>query len=318
MFSLFKKPPEIPEELDYLADDANPNLSVPNFSDADENLLSDMETHESDHEAPKKKLWPRLVLGAAVCAGAVITTYWTLNYIYAPVPAEIPSGDILASLSSNPSVAPPAISAPQQNISQSPKQTQAPPAPPASSPPNSPPPLASTPPTGSNSPIPPQNPVKPQQPQISDPLTSAPQVDDKQEPSQDVMSGIFGANPFVDLSSLRSMVTASAGTMDLPHFGGNGNMALPSIPRPDVSPDLLPSPGEIRTPPGPVGAGAYQPPTVGGLIRSSNGNTIAIMGDGAVLSEGDTYKGDRRVTFIGGDGIQFDDGNSISFGGQKQ
>ena len=42
------------------------------------------------------------------------------------------------------------------------------------------------------------------------------------------------------------------------------------------------------------------------------------MGDGTVLAEGDSYKGDRRVTFIGGDGLQFDNGDAISFGGQKQ
>ena len=39
--------------------------------------------------------------------------------------------------------------------------------------------------------------------------------------------------------------------------------------------------------------------------------------DGTVLSEGDTYKGDRRVTFIGGDGITFDDGNTVPFGQNK-
>ena len=56
---------------------------------------------------------------------------------------------------------------------------------------------------------------------------------------------------------------------------------------------------------------------MGGLITKPNGESIAIMGDGTVLSEGDTYKGDRRVTFIGGDGITFDDGNTVPFGQNK-
>ena len=93
-------------------------------------------------------------------------------------------------------------------------------------------------------------------------------------------------------------------------------MALPEVPRPVVSPDLLPSPGEIRTPAAP--GGSRQSPTMGGIIKSSNGDAIAIMGDGTVLSEGDTYKGDRRVTFIGGEGISFDDGNTIAFGGTQK
>lgn len=315
MFKLFKKPPEIPEELDYLAEDPSHSASVPNFSDENKETPVGVtakraaKEEKEEEESSDKSVWPRVLLGGVVCLGLAAGVYWGLTVINAPVPAEIPSGDILASLTSNPSAAPPGNTPPappQQNQAQQPPKPA--PAPPAA------------PPSGSSAPAQPAKPQQPPQPQQpANPSNPAPQPEAKQEPTQDIMSGIFGSNPFVDLSSLRGLVTASNSAGNLPTFGGNGNMALPDIPRPEVSPDLLPSPGEIRTPPGPAGmSGGEQPPTMGGLIRSSDGHTIAIMGDGAVLSEGDTYKGDRRVTFIGGEGITFDDGNSISFGGQNK
>jgi len=53
--------------------------------------------------------------------------------------------------------------------------------------------------------------------------------------------------------------------------------------------------------------------SVKGVITSSNGSdSIAIMGDGKVVSEGDTYR-DGRVAYIGGDGIKLDDGRTIAY-----
>ena len=40
---------------------------------------------------------------------------------------------------------------------------------------------------------------------------------------------------------------------------------------------------------------------------------MAIMSDGSVVYEGETYQ-DGRIAYIGGDGITFDDGSSLKYG----
>lgn len=126
----------------------------------------------------------------------------------------------------------------------------------------------------------------------------------------------FGKNPFIDIATLH--VGSNPAGLPLPLINGSGERMLPDIPRPMVSPEMLPSPGEIQTPP-PSGLASTGGPlaSMGGIINKADGSAIAIMNDGTVLSEGDTYKGDRRVTFIGGDGIKFDNGESVPFGKKK-
>ena len=52
-----------------------------------------------------------------------------------------------------------------------------------------------------------------------------------------------------------------------------------------------------------------QPVTVQGVGIGSN---IAILSDGRVVSEGDTYN-DDRIAYIGGDGITFDNGEKLQY-----
>ena len=69
----------------------------------------------------------------------------------------------------------------------------------------------------------------------------------------------------------------------------------------------------------PSGAPAAQPPkpsqqaSVQGVITGEDGENMAIMSDGSVVSEGETYQ-DGRIAYIGGDGITFDDGSSLKYG----
>lgn len=321
MFKLFKKPPEIPEEVDYLADSPEDALTLPESSikDIPSQEVPSGVSAKREAKASSRHGWPFLLLGSILFIAIAGASYWILKVYNAPVPAEIPQGDILSSLSAIPSAAPPAPG--NSSTQQNPAPKNSSPASTPQTPPlaeNNPPAVPSMPPQTASPQTIPQNPI-PSAPPVAKPEVKPETMpEDNQEVSQEVLSGIFGANPFIDLSMLHGYVTASSGSMDLPHFGGNGNMALPNVPRPDVSPDLLPSPGEIRTPAGPVGSAASAPPTMGGIIKASDGSAIAIMGDGTVLSEGDSYKGDRRVTFIGGEGIQFDDGDSIAFAGQNK
>lgn len=57
-----------------------------------------------------------------------------------------------------------------------------------------------------------------------------------------------------------------------------------------------------------------EPKTVAvqGVLTGEDGKNMAIMSDGRVVSEGDVY-GDGRIAFIGGDGIQFDNGKTMQY-----
>lgn len=295
MFGLFKKSPEIPQELDFLASNKENTMSSP------ESPGTVTEQIITVNPSSSKKTWPRVLMIGILFIGGAAGGYWFVSTRNAPVPAEIPQEDVFASMISVPSAVPPGSISPGTV----PKTTEQPSA--ALSPAVLPAGYNNVAGAGAKT-----SAVAGPPPTTMTPLD----VNVAASPQQDIISGIFGADPFIDLTTLRGGIAASS-EMELPHIGSNGNRALPDIPRPAVSPDLLPAPGEIRTPPaGPAGA-VTAPATVGGIIKGANGNSIAIMGDGTVLSEGDSYKGDRRVTFIGGDGLQFDNGDSISFGEQK-
>lgn len=55
-----------------------------------------------------------------------------------------------------------------------------------------------------------------------------------------------------------------------------------------------------------------QPVTVQGVGTGGDGNNIAILSDGRVVSEGDSYN-DGRIAYIGGDGITFDNGEKLQY-----
>lgn len=321
MFKLFKRPPDVPEELDYLAQ--APGESDP-FADAQaqapdetppeasppQKIAAGIAAKRASKEESSKKKWPLAVAGGALFAAVAFGMYYAFELWDAPVPAAIPKGDIFEALASVPSVAPPgspAASSKPAAVQQAPASTQ------QKTPQQA---AATSPAQAAGNSAPQSQAAKPAPKPQEEAKPSAPAQEGSKEVSQTALSGIFGDNPFVDLSALRSVVALSSPGLDLPRIGASGNMALPEVPRPVVSPDLLPSPGEIRTPAAP--GGSQQSPIMGGIIKSSNGDAIAIMGDGTVLSEGDTYKGDRRVTFIGGEGISFDDGNTIAFGGAQK
>ena len=275
---------EEPEDTKDIESYEAPAKAEPEDSSEDAIPSEDM---PSSRREKKTGAWPRTVAGLAACIGVACIGYYWYAASDAPRPADIPQGDILVSLAAAPTAAPPNAG----NAASPPKISADVPKSPTMKPTAVQPPPETV----------PEKPI----------LQAVAAESAAKKPSP----GAFGANPFIDLSVLHSE-TSSASGLGLPAIYGNGNRALPEVPRPEVSPELLPSPGEIRTPAAPVGISA-PPPAMGGLITKPNGDSIAIMGDGTVLSEGDTYKGDRRVTFIGGDGITFDDGNTVPFGQNK-
>ena len=121
-------------------------------------------------------------------------------------------------------------------------------------------------------------------------------------------------NPFVEASSMNP---DNNNSMSIPSLPGEMRSipasakaipAIPSVPRPEISaspPAGMPLPNDMNV------QGAGSPASVQGVITGSNPeDNVAIMGDGTVVSVGETYH-DGRIAYIGGDGITFDNGKQI-------
>lgn len=142
----------------------------------------------------------------------------------------------------------------------------------------------------------------------------------------------MNANPFIEATGAQMAsadgkivppITGSTTVRATPSTGGGARYSyrdLPAIPyatpRPDLPsfsvpsrPAVLPAGNSV-----PASAPAHTPAmaSVSGVMTGSNGDNIAVMSDGSVVTEGETYQ-DKRIAFIGGDGIQFDDGSSIQY-----
>ena len=134
-----------------------------------------------------------------------------------------------------------------------------------------------------------------------------------------INTGKVSQNPFVDVSELRSGKPAAA-MGPVPNNLPAGNDGLPQIPtnypRPSVGAIPLPAIPGMSAPPLPAAAPQQQaanaPAGIKGVFTGTNGNSMAIMNDGQIVSTGDTYQ-DGRIAYIGGDGIQFDDGHTIAY-----
>lgn len=121
------------------------------------------------------------------------------------------------------------------------------------------------------------------------------------------VANILAINPFVEISEIAGdeipapagygAGTQPRGNIPLPAIPGAGSIPLPAGQMPGSSP----SPAVPR-----------ENITVQGVLVGGDGGSMAIMSDGSLLTEGDTYR-DGRITYIGGDGIRFDDGSSMDY-----
>lgn len=122
-------------------------------------------------------------------------------------------------------------------------------------------------------------------------------------------------NPFIELNQLKKTVNGVAPNTNVTRNNAPlpvipamsaGNIPLPAIPSmPSLSNGIdLPS-AEPAKP-------QKQQASVQGVLTGNDGKNVAIMNDGTVLSAGDTYN-DNRVAYIGGDGVEFDNGNTLQY-----
>ena len=142
-------------------------------------------------------------------------------------------------------------------------------------------------------------------------------------------SGNIPQNPFVAKSQVAALaivegVYPKKAQGNQPVVAGSHPVVVPqNVPRftPPAIPKSSPAPPVSRLVPPAVPKGASPTPAgqsavnsapkLTGIIESDNG-AVAVMSDGTVVSSGDTYN-DGRIAYIGGDGIHFDNGKSITF-----
>ena len=127
-------------------------------------------------------------------------------------------------------------------------------------------------------------------------------------------------NPFIEMKEFDPQVN---NITELTSTDSYENHSLPRAKPSNIPLPVIPNynPGNYQTssqPYMPVDKPnvSPQPPassvTIQGIGTGNNGSNIAILSDGRVVSEGDTYN-DGRISYIGGDGITFDNGNKLKY-----
>lgn len=90
-----------------------------------------------------------------------------------------------------------------------------------------------------------------------------------------------------------------------PSASSSRSVPLPAIPRNGN----VPSPS-VRMPSSSAAGGSN--PTVQGVLTGDDGSNIAILSDGRVVEAGDKI-GNDSISYIGGDGIQLNNGHSLDY-----
>ena len=126
---------------------------------------------------------------------------------------------------------------------------------------------------------------------------------------------IASINPFIELKefdptvqNISDMTNTSSYENSSTTGARPSNIPLPAIPHYNGHINYQERPQSIPAP----AIKPEQPITVQGIGIGNSGNSIAILSDGRVVSEGDTYK-DGRIAYIGGDGITFDNGKKLQY-----
>lgn len=126
---------------------------------------------------------------------------------------------------------------------------------------------------------------------------------------------IVSINPFIELKefdptvqNISDMTNTSSYENSSTTRARPSNIPLPAIPHYNGHINYQERPQSIPAP----AIKPEQPITVQGIGIGNSGNSIAILSDGRVVSEGDTYN-DGRIAYIGGDGITFDNGEKLQY-----
>lgn len=155
------------------------------------------------------------------------------------------------------------------------------------------------------------------------PKSTSPDKNDKNAPAAPMEAGkleqAVNINPFIEMKEFDPSVQNIS---DMTSINSYEDHAVASRSRPSNIPlPAIPNYNgrsyQERQQSAPAAAApqqrqAGQPVTVQGVGTGSNGSNIAILSDGRVVSEGDSYN-DGRIAYIGGDGITFDNGEKLQY-----
>ena len=143
--------------------------------------------------------------------------------------------------------------------------------------------------------------------------------DSQNQTGKDVIfaGDITSVNPFIEMSTLSKAAAQTASNAskvsNTAHFSSSapvGNIPLPQIPNMQ---GRLPQVGTAAMPSGNIPAApAASASSVQGVLTGGSGKNMAIMSNGQVVSEGDTFQ-DGRIAYIGGDGVHFEDGHVLGY-----
>ena len=150
-------------------------------------------------------------------------------------------------------------------------------------------------------------------------LPEQPQNDSQSPAGKEVVlaGDITSVNPFIEMSALSKAAAQTASNAskvsNTAHFSSSapvGNIPLPQIPNMQ---GRLPQVGTASMPSGNIPAApAASASSVQGVLTGGSGKNMAIMSNGQVVSEGDTFQ-DGRIAYIGGDGVHFEDGHVLGY-----
>ena len=172
------------------------------------------------------------------------------------------------------------------------------------------------------------------------PTAPAPTSTHKEEAKDDSTSlsaidvQALAVNPFVEVASGNVVPTGETNAVkpvtgnltlpaiaaprpSVPSYSAPASSSLPAIPAINPRPSSLPVPGElnVKVPPAPDSSSSTSSGnsvSVQGVMTGEDGTNIAILSDGTVVGEGETYH-DGRIAYIGGDGIRFDNGDKLEY-----
>lgn len=129
-------------------------------------------------------------------------------------------------------------------------------------------------------------------------------------------------NPFIEVKefdpqvqNITELTSTNSYENNTVHQAKPSNIPLPVIPNYNAGnyqsrPQQAESVAKANAVPMPLPA---SPVTIQGIgTGGNNGSNIAILSDGRVVSEGDTYN-DGRIAYIGDDGITFDNGKKLQY-----
>jgi len=159
--------------------------------------------------------------------------------------------------------------------------------------------------------------------EILDTVTAAKEkpAEHKKPKVEKVVAMTIPENPFITNKQLSAKAAektqATAEVKTVTQSQPSTQMVLPQIPKTQVVPSQ-----QVKIPSAQIGERKIVNPltmetmetkpegNVQGIITADNGKNIAIMSNGEVLTEGERYL-DGRIAYIGGDGIEMDNGKKI-------